>query len=97
MEQKRFYNPNFSLFIVKFKKSGFSFLCQPNNFIARSTLMHTLTEAKLNKGPSIKDVRSQERGGFVHFGHFTDKGEGVLQMRTPALFLLKKLRIFRNL
>jgi len=27
-----------------------------------------------NKGPSIKDVRSQ--GGFVQCGHFADKGEG---------------------
>jgi len=30
-------------------------------------------------------------------GHFSDKGEGVLQMWTSALFDAKKLWIFRNL
>jgi len=50
-----------------------------------------------NKGPSIKDVRTQGEGGFVQCGHFADKGRGVLQMRTSTLFDAKKLRIFWNL
>jgi len=30
-----------------------------------------------NKGPFIKDVRTQEGRGFVQCGHFSDKGKGI--------------------
>jgi len=36
-------------------------------------------------------------GRSVQCGHFADKEEEVLQMRSSALFGAKKLRIFRNL
>jgi len=54
---------------------------------------------KLNKGPSIKDVRSQVGGeGVCLVWTFCEQGgRGFLQMRTSALFGEKKLRIFRNL
>jgi len=39
-----------------------------------------------SKGPSIKNVRSQGWRGFVKYGHFSDKEEGVLQMQTSAIF-----------
>jgi len=51
--------------------------------------------AMQHKGPSIKDVRSQGRGRFDQCGHFSDKGEGVLQMRTSALFGAKDLEFFK--
>jgi len=50
----------------------------------------------LRKGPSIKDVRSQEGGGLSNTdGHFTDK-KRFFRCGRPH-FLVKKLRIFRNL
>jgi len=46
-----------------------------------------------HKGLSIKDVRSQGGGGCP----VRKRTEGVLQMRTSALFSPKKHRIFQNL
>jgi len=37
------------------------------------------------------------RGKFDQCGHFANKGEGILQMPTSALFGAKKLYSFRNL
>jgi len=42
----------------------------------------------------MKDVCSQGGGRFVQYGHFADKGEGVLQMRTSALFGAKNFGFF---
>jgi len=46
----------------------------------------------LNKGLSIMDVRSQ--GWGVQCGHFVEKGEVVLQVRTTALFWCKNTSDF---
>jgi len=49
------------------------------------------------KGLSIKDVRSrEEEGGLSSLDILRTKGEGVLQMRTSALFGAKNFG-FRNL
>jgi len=45
--------------------------------------------------PPLKHVRSQEEGGFVHCEHFTNKGEGVLQEQTSALFGTKNIGFFK--
>jgi len=45
----------------------------------------------LYKGLSIKDVRTQGRGYLSSVGILRTRGEGVLQMRTSALFGSKTL------
>jgi len=54
----------------------------------------TLFEPFHSEGPSIKDVCTQEGGGFVQCEHFVDKGGGVLQMRTSALLDAKNFVFF---
>jgi len=56
--------------------------------------VHKPPRRKCSKGLFIKDVRSQ--GGCPVRAFFGQLG-GVLQMRTSALFGIKKFRIFRNL
>jgi len=41
------------------------------------------------KGPVHK--RRLQSKGFVLYGHFADKGEGILHMRTSKIFVAKKL------
>jgi len=65
---------------------------KPNKTVLAVRMVADVT--KIRKGPSIKDVRSQEGGEFVQCGHFADKGgSSDADIRT---FFRKKLRIFRN-
>jgi len=47
-----------------------------------------------NKGPSIKDVRSQGEGGLSSADILRTSEEGFFQMRTSALICAKNFRFF---
>jgi len=59
----------------------------------RIFLIYGLRETK---GPSIKDVRSQEgNGGLSSADIFRTRGEGGFQMRTSELFGVKNFGFFK--